>query len=215
MLPVKLFLASYRFGAHVDEFLTLTGTPGRIAVVANAADGWPAGARESAVISELRSLRLLGFDPVELDLRDFAGRTADLDAALESVGTVWIRGGNTFVLRSRMRSSGADDVITARVRDSRLVYAGYSAGACVASRSLRGIETADDPADVASTTGSDVLWDGLGLIDASLIPHFGSVLDDAGSGEKMVARYRRDGTEFVTLTDEQVLLVNGDIKRRI
>ncbi|WP_072807036.1 Type 1 glutamine amidotransferase-like domain-containing protein [Rhodococcoides yunnanense] len=207
---MKLFLASYRFGAHVDEFLALTGTPGRVAVVANAADSWPPAARASAVTSELTGLRDLGFVPEELDLRKFVGRAAALAAALDSVETIWLRGGNTFVLRARLQQSGADDAITTRVRDGRLIYAGYSAGACVASTSLRGVEAADDPAEVASTTGLAVPWDGLGLIDIALIPHLGSVLDFENSSEVMISRYQREGTPFRTLNDDQVLVVDGD-----
>lgn len=209
---MKLFLASYRFGAHPDTFVDMTGTPGRIAVIANACDSWPDAARESAVTSEFRSLRELGFEPEELDLR---GSTKAIAAMLDSAGVVWVRGGNTFVLRSRLALSGAENEIARRVRDGRLVYGGYSAGACVASTSLRGIETADDPADVHPTTGGDVIWDGLGFVETSLIPHYGSILDDTNSGATMVERYRRDGTPFVTLDDDQVLVVDGDRQERI
>jgi dipeptidase E len=209
---MKLFLASYRFGAHADRFTRMTGTPGRIAVIANACDSWPDDARASAVTSELRSLRELGFEPEEVDLR---AETKNVAAVLDSVGVVWVRGGNTFVLRSRLALSGAYDEIARRVRDGRLVYGGYSAGACVASTSLRGIEAADDPAEVRPTTGADVIWDGLGFVDVALIPHYGSILDDTNSGTSMVERYRRDGTPFITLDDDQVLIVDGDRQERI
>ncbi|SNS85308.1 Type 1 glutamine amidotransferase-like domain-containing protein [Rhodococcoides kyotonense] len=207
---MKLFLASYRFGAHAEKFVAMTGTPGRIAVIANAADSWPDAARASAVTSEVRGLRELGFSPEELDLR-----SGDVESALDSVAAVWVRGGNTFVLRSRLRLSGADEEIARRVRDGRLVYGGYSAGACVASRSLRGIEAADDPNEVRPTTGSDVVWDGLGFVDVALIPHFGSILDDTQTGAVMVDRYSRDGTPYLTLDDDQVLLVDGDRQERL
>ncbi|MGB3370480.1 MAG: Type 1 glutamine amidotransferase-like domain-containing protein [Rhodococcus sp. (in: high G+C Gram-positive bacteria)] len=212
---MKLFLASYRFGAHADEFISLTSGPGRVAVIANAADSWPEAARLSAVTSELRGLRELGYDPMELDLRDFAGRKDELEAELDSVETVWLRGGNTFVLRSRLHQSGADEALASRVRDGSLVFAGYSAGACVASASLRGIEAADDPAEATPTTGESPLWTGLGLVDVSFVPHFRSILDENDVGEAMVERYRRDGVEHLTLTDDQVYVVDGDRRGRI
>lgn len=212
---MKLFLASYRFGAHVDEFLALTSGPGRIAVIANAADAWPAAARASAVMSELRDLRGLGYEPHELDLRDFVGRPSALADELDGVDTLWIRGGNTFVLEAQMERCDAGDAITSRVRGGSLVYAGYSAGACVAQESLSGIEAADDPADVAATTAWPVPWTGLGLIDIAFVPHFRSVLDEGGVGDQMVARYAREDVTHMTLTDEQVYVVDGERAERI
>ncbi len=217
---MKLFLASYRFGAHVDEFLALASTaaPGsgskRIAVIANAADSWPDAARESAVTSETRSLASLGFEPFELDLRRFRDRPDHLAAELDSVNTVWVRGGNTFVLRSQLARCGADAELAARVRDGRLVLAGYSAGACVAAPTLRGIEAADDPAEVEAT-GGELLWDGLGLIDVAVVPHTGSILDEFDAASTMVEQYERDHVDYLTLTDEQVIVVDGDRFERI
>lgn len=217
---MKLFLASYRFGAHVEEFLTLTsGTvPGsrsrRIAVIANAADAWPDSARAAAVTSETRPLANLGFEPWELDLRRFRERRDELAAELDSVNTVWIRGGNTFVLRSQLARCGADEEIATRVREGRLVLAGYSAGACVTAPTLRGIEAADDPAEVGAT-GGDVLWDGLGLIDVAVIPHFGSILDEFDAAHTMAQQYEREHVDYLTLTDEQVILVDGDRFERL
>lgn len=37
---MRLFLSSYRFGAHYDRLAALVGTPGRVAVVPNACDAW-------------------------------------------------------------------------------------------------------------------------------------------------------------------------------
>ncbi|MGA9872273.1 MAG: Type 1 glutamine amidotransferase-like domain-containing protein [Rhodococcus sp. (in: high G+C Gram-positive bacteria)] len=209
---MKLFLASYRFGAHVDEFRALTSGPGRVAVISHATDGWPEQARESALTSEIRGLRDLGYDPYELDVRRFRDRPDALAAELDSVQTLWIRGGNTFVLRSVLHQCGADEPIVSRVRDGRLVYAGYSAGACVASPSLRGVDQADDPAEIADGA---VVWEGLGLVDFALVPHFGSVLDENGAGAAMVAKFEREGVRHLTLTDEQVVVVNGDRTERI
>ncbi|WP_186630013.1 Type 1 glutamine amidotransferase-like domain-containing protein [Rhodococcus sp. BP22] len=208
---MKMFLASYRFGDHVEKFLALTGTPGRVAVIASAADGWPSAARQSAVTTEVRDLRALGFDPYELDLRSFIDRPEQLAKELDRYGTVWVRGGNTFVLRAQLRRSGADFAIARRVREGTLTYGGYSAGACVVSTTLRGIEAADDPDEVLPATGTEVVWNGLGLIDFAIVPHFGSILDDNGSGPKMVSQYQRENIPYRTLTDEQVVVIDGEL----
>ncbi|WP_037162374.1 Type 1 glutamine amidotransferase-like domain-containing protein [Rhodococcoides fascians] len=212
---MKLFLASYRFGAHVDEFLALTSGPGRVAVIANAADAWPASARQSAVVSELRSLSELGYVAEELDLRRFRTDRDALRRELDAVDTVWIRGGNTFVLQARLEIAGADGEITSRVRDGSLVFAGYSAGACIASPSLRGVEAADDPAEVEAAAGRTASWIGLGLTDHSFVPHFGSILDEDGAAQAMVSVFERENVPYLTLTDEQVVVVDGDRFERL
>lgn len=211
-----MFLASYRFGLHVDEFLALTSvaSSNRIAIIANATDAWPEAARASAVTSETRALAALGYEPFEIDLRRFRDHPEELATELDRVGTIWIRGGNTFVLRSQLARCGGDEMIASRVRDERLVLSGYSAGACVVSPTLRGIESADDPADVVAT-GGEVRWDGLGLIDVAVIPHTGSVLDEFDSARSMVRRYEREKVEYLTLTDEQVIVVDGDRFERL
>ncbi|TQF65759.1 peptidase [Rhodococcus spelaei] len=206
---MRLFLSSYRFGADPDRLLNLVGEPGRVAVIANAADAW-GGARASAVLSDLVPLRRLGFEPAELDLREFVGRPDALRAALSRVQMVWVRGGNTFVLRAQFARSGADVVLPDLLRGDALVYAGYSAGACVMSPSLRGLELLDDPAEVEPTCGVPVVWDGLGLVDHAIVPHYrspGYEPAEAALVEQVADNYRRSGTPLRTLTDDEVIVV--------
>lgn len=204
---MRLFLASYRFGADPGRYVALTGGPGRVAVIANAADAWPARARESAVVSDSVPLRSLGYHPEEVDLRDYVGATESLRRRLEGVDSVWVRGGNTFVLRARMALSGADRVLTDLVGSGALSYAGYSAGACVVTPSLRGLEFSDDPAEVAATCGTEVLWDGLGWVDHAIVPHAGgSDLDEGAT--RSIEYLTAEGIPFVALTDDEVLIVD-------
>ncbi|MGW0042495.1 Type 1 glutamine amidotransferase-like domain-containing protein [Rhodococcus sp. NPDC003348] len=207
---MRLFLASYRFGADPDRLLRLVGRPGRVAVIANAADSW-GSARKSAVVSDLVPLRRLGFDPREVDLRKFVGAPDRLRAELSRHDLVWVRGGNTFVLRAQFARSGADEVLTDLLREDALVYAGYSAGACVLTPSLRGLERVDDPAEVASACGVPVIWDGLGLVDHAIVPHYrspGYTATESALIEEIADGYRRDGVKHRTLTDDEVIVVD-------
>lgn len=207
---MRLFLASYRFGLHRERFLELNGEPGRIVVIANAVDAFPTEARASAVTSDMTLLRAAGFAPEELDLRRVRSG-AEVEEVLADAGAVWVRGGNTFVLRSQMALSGADVAIRSLLEKDALVYGGYSAGSCVLGPTLRGIEHADPPEEVEPTTGGPVLWDGLGVVDDVLVPHWRSPeLDPDDAGAVMVDEYRSAGTPFVTLTDDQVYLRRGD-----
>lgn len=206
---MRLFLASYRFGGDPDRLVRLVGGTGRVAVIANAADAW-GSARASAVVSDLVPLRRLGFDAREVDLRDFVGAPERLRAELSGVDLVWVRGGNTFVLRAQLARSGGDTVLTGLLRDDALTYAGYSAGACVLAPSLRGLELLDDPAEVAPTCGVPTIWNGLGLVEEAIVPHYRSPGHDPGDAalvEATVARYRRDGVKHRALSDDDVIVV--------
>src|SRR6185436_14132396 len=90
----------------------------------------------------------LGLDAEELDLRVYFGDAPRLRRALEPFGLIWAVGGNSFVLGRAMRASGLDEIAVERVTAGDLVWAGFSAGAIVATTTLRGIDLDDDPNEV-------------------------------------------------------------------
>ena len=208
---VRLYLSSFRLGDHPEHLIRLAGEGARVAVVANSIDGAPADVRRDGVQRELDDLSGLGLQPHELDLRDVP-EAKDVESALDGVDAVWVRGGNTFVLRVAMARSGADAVLADAIRRDTLVYAGYSAGPCVLAPSLRGLELVDQVDDVGQVwPGADVVWDGLGVLDRAFVPHWSS----PGHAEtelvdKVVARYDADATPYWKLRDGQVLVVDGD-----
>ncbi|WP_109529233.1 MULTISPECIES: Type 1 glutamine amidotransferase-like domain-containing protein [Nocardia] len=206
---MRLFLSSYRFGAHADRLRALVGEPGRVAVIPNACDAWPHywNAIDSIDMIPLRSL---GYRPEVFDLRDFIGHPADLERQLAEFPMVWVRGGNTFVLRAQFARSGADLVLPRLLAADTLVYAGYSAGACLLTPDLHGLETSDDPGEVVTTCGIEPLWDGLGLVDRPIVPHLNSPLDPEGSGDRLAEDFRANGVRYWGLTDDDVVLVDGD-----
>ncbi|MDX5309923.1 MAG: peptidase E [Rhodococcus sp. (in: high G+C Gram-positive bacteria)] len=205
---MRLFLSSYRFGADPGLLLGVTRGPCPIAVIANAADAWPPRARDSAVASELAPLRALGYEPAEVDLRDHVGSPESLRAALSRFGALWVRGGNTFVLRTRLALCGGDEILTDLVRSGRTAYAGYSAGACLVTPSLRGLEFSDDPGEADVVCGVPARWDGLGWMDYAIVPHAGdSALADAGVARTLeyLAQQR---LPFRALDDDEVIVVD-------
>jgi len=207
---MRLFLSSYRFGAHYDRFAALVGEPGRVAVIPNACDAWP-DAWASAVTSDLTPLRRLGFRPEVVDLREYIGRTGDLKRELRGYPLMWVRGGNTFVLRAQFARSGADLVLPELLASDTLAYAGYSAGACLLTPDLHGIEAADDPAEVLPACGVETRWDGLGLVDHRIVPHVGSPYTDPDDVcDRIAERYRAEGIAHWALTDDDAVIVDGD-----
>ena len=209
--PMRLYLSSFRMGDHPEYLTALAGESGRSAVViANALDDAPAGVRRSGVGNELAALAGLGFDAVELDLRDYFGDQQRLRRDLGGFCLAWLRGGNVFMLRYALFRSGGDVIFRDLLAADTLVYAGYSAGACVLSPSLRGLEAVDDAGAVTRVYGAEPVRDGLGLLDEVFVPHYRSPgHPETAAIERVVARYEADGVAYRALRDGQVLLVNG------
>ena len=208
---MRLYLSSFRMGDHPEHLRALVGEDRRNAVViANALDDAPADVRRSGVERELAALAGLGFDAVELDLRDYFGHEQRLRRDLGRVSLAWLRGGNVFMLRYALFRSGADVVFCDLLAADALVYAGYSAGPCVLSLSLRGLEAVDDADAVTRIYGSQPVWDGLALLKEAFVPHYQSPgqAETAAVGGG-VGRYRAGGAGYRTPHDGQALLING------
>jgi dipeptidase E len=208
---MRLYLSSYHMGDHPEHLMALADETGRRAVViANAMDPAPGDVRRSAVERELAELAGLGFHAVELDLRDYFGDQRRLGEDLGGADLAWLRGGNTFMLRFALRHSGGDVVFTELLAADALVYAGYSAGACVLAPSLRGLELVDDAGAVMRAYGAEPVWDGLGVLDEAFVPHYQSPgHPETEAIDLVVARYRAEGVAYRTLRDGQALVVNG------
>jgi dipeptidase E len=97
---VRLYLSSFRMGNHPEHLAALVGGDGRnVVVIANALDDAPADVRRSGLERELAALADLGFDGVELDLRNYFGQEQRLRRDLAGAALAWLRGGNVFMLR--------------------------------------------------------------------------------------------------------------------
>ena len=164
--------------------------------------------RAAAVAREIDDLRSLGLDPVELDLRAFWDNPDDLSAALAEYRMLWVRGGNTFVLRVAMSRAGADAVLKNLLGCDALVYAGYSAGCCVLAPNLGGLELVDPPDDVRTTYGLEPLWDGLGLLPFAIVPHFRSDHPETELVEALYVHYSNTGVPYRTLSDGDALVID-------
>ncbi|GAA4636433.1 hypothetical protein GCM10023196_086160 [Actinoallomurus vinaceus] len=213
---MRMYLSSFRLGDRPDRLLALLdgSGPGDVAVVANAIDAQPEEERRAGVRRELDALTGLGLRPVELDLRNFFDQPDAVATALARFPAVWVRGGNVFMLRHALARSGADTALTDLLRRDALVYAGYSAGACVLAPSLRGLEHCDDPQVVPDVYGEPVTWTGLGILDHAIVPHVDS--PDHPESEALnavAARYRTEGVPHRPLRDGQVLVIDGDDAR--
>lgn len=210
---MRLYLASFRTGDSYPELIRMAGAGARVGVISNAVDFIPAGDREAyarKVFDPIADFRDHGLDAYDLDLRAFFRRPAALLAELERTQMVWAVGGNAFLLRRAMRQSGFDAIAPGLIWADRLVYGGWSAGACVAAPSLRGLELMDDPAVLAEGYDPEPVWEGLGLIDAAVVPHWRSDHPEAEAAEEVAAWMTANRAPHRTLRDGDVLIQNGE-----
>jgi dipeptidase E len=79
---------------------------------------------------------------------------------------------------------------------------GYSAGPCVLSPSLRGLEAVDDAGAVSRIYGAKPIWEGLALLDEAFVPHFQSPGHPETAAIGLIAeRYRAGKIPHRTLRD--------------
>lgn len=208
---MRLFLSSFRFGDHAQQLVRLARGSRKAAVIANACDELGEHDRQIRVRQEIGLLEELGFSAGEIDLRTYfhgAGKQQRLSSLLSMVGLVWVRGGNTFVLRRAMKASGFDLLITDLLKRDAIAYGGYSAGACVCGPSLTGTDMVDDPGTTPRGYGTDVIWEGLNLVPYFIVPHYRSILPESAEVEKLVQYYAANNIPFKALRDEDVIIVD-------
>ncbi|HEU0099267.1 MAG TPA: Type 1 glutamine amidotransferase-like domain-containing protein [Allosphingosinicella sp.] len=208
---MKLYLSSLMVGDHVDRLIALAGGRGaRMAVITNALDYIPLQAQLEHARAHFDPMIYFadnGFDPSLLDLRFYFGRPAALRAVLLRHKVIWALGGNAFLLRRALRESGFDNIIGDLLGEG-IIYAGWSAGACVAGDSLRAIGLMDDPSVSAPGYDSaEPIWDGLGLVPFTIIPHYRSEHPEAPAAGKAAEFALSNGIDFRTLSDGDVLLL--------
>jgi dipeptidase E len=208
---VKLYLSSYRFGDRFDDLLAAVGPGGKAAIVSNAADFIPMESRLAyarTVFDPLAHFRDHGVDAADIDLRAFFGDPGALDTALADVRLVWANGGNAFLLRRAMRQSGLDDILRRRLAHDGLIYGGWSAGAVVAGPTLRGLDLMDDPDVVVDGYSPATVWDGIGLVDFAIVPHFESDSPEAEAAAGAQAYLQAVGIPHRTIRDGAVIVVD-------
>lgn len=204
---MRLYLSSYRLAADTSMLRALASSGAtRAGIVFNACDVW-SDARLSRWDREANDLASLGFVAEELDLRAYFGQSTELLSRLTELDLVWVVGGNSFVLAKAMHASGFRDVAVPLIRADQLVYAGYSAGSCVAGPDLRGIELMDEPDKVPDDypTIEPVC---LGLVPFRIVPHWRSDHPEAPAAEVAAARLAALGLAFRTLSDSEAFIVD-------
>lgn len=210
---MRLYLSSSGMGNQPQTLLPLVEDGRRVAVIANALDDADRSARAEGVASEVENLRQLGLDALELDLRQYFGSSQQLAQTLAPFHLLWVRGGNAFVLRRACKLSGFDTILQQLLVEDAVAYGGNSAGVCILSPSLRGIELVDDPAHVPDGYEAAIIWEGLGVLPYMVVPHYRSDPPLSAAIEQVVRYYIDHHLLFKALRDGEVLVVHGNQER--
>jgi len=193
---MRIYLSSYRLGRRASS---LQRAGGRALIVMNALDEY-----EQRMLSwdrEVEDLARLGYLSEELDLREYWGATAgSVQSRLHGADLIWVVGGNAFVLA---RAATAAGLATALAESPHLTYAGYSAGACLSSTDLQGIDLMDDERTRPPNYRRDMPARTLRLMSSRFVPHAGT--EEA----RAAATHLRDrGLDFFELADGEDMLLD-------
>lgn len=212
---MRLYLSSYELGIKPEEMMSLIGSNKRAAIIMNAQDNALPEARAERLQREVDNLTGIGLQPEELDLRNYFGKPEELKAAISDIGYFWVRGGNVFLLRRAFRQSGFDKIITELLQNDAVAYGGFSAGICILAPSLKGLELVDPKDDVSEGYDKDVVWDGLGVLNYSIAPHYKSDHPESAAVDKCVDYFNDNKIPYKTLRDGEVIIINGDKEKII
>ena len=172
---MKFYLSSYKLGNEIDALKALIPSNKKTAFISNALDfSSDLERRKKSEQSDIDDLISAGLDVELVDLRDYFDHQDDLEKKLSEFGVIWVRGGNAFVLRAAMKRSGFDVILRQLIKKEGILYGGYSAGVCVLAPTLRGIELVDDPTVKPYGDDTETIFEGLNIIDYSIVPHYQS-----------------------------------------
>ena len=204
---MRLYLSAYQLGDKPELFSALVTGSRRGLIVLNAIDGVGEDRRRAELAKQRINLASIGLRAEELDLRN-AGPSS-IAGFFGEPDFVWVRGGNVFTLRMAMARSGLDLLIQDGLAADRLVYAGFSAGACVLAPDLSGLELCDSVEETRALAG-DVRFDGLAILDRPVVPHLRSPEHPESEAlTRVAALYDQAGQSYWALRDGQALVVNG------
>jgi len=108
-----------------------------------------------------------------------------------------------------MRLSGFDDALR-QFSGSNLdmLYGGYSAGICILGPTLMGLDIVDPPSK-KPYGDHQTIWEGLGILDYVIVPHFESDHPESEAAGRVVAYLEQHKIPFKTLRDGEVIIIDN------
>lgn len=206
---MRLYLSSFRNGNQPSELLRQLDGRRRTALIANAIDFNDEVERSRKLDEEIGRLESLGLGVTEVDLRRYFGKSGELESELRKYDLVWVRGGNTFILRRAFGQSGADVIIKRMILEDTIVYGGYSAGIDMLTPSLHGAELVDDPYIVPEGYNEPIIWDGLGILQYCVAPHYKSDHPESADIDRSIEYMIDNHVPFIALRDGEAIVIEN------
>lgn len=202
---MKLYLSSYKLGNKIDELKSWIKEHGnKIVLIPNSRDIYEDSERlRNGILNDKMMLEEIGFDVDIISLKDYFNNQEKLFEDFNKYNAFFVIGGNTFALRKAMQLSGFDGYLMNQVDNDNFLYAGYSAGICVLSPNMKGLELVDEPLNPYND--ESVIYDGIGILDYVIVPHYKSDHPESHLVDKVVDYMNENGVKYVTLSDGDVL----------
>jgi dipeptidase E len=205
---MKFYLSSFKIGNQGKKLKSLVKNK-KIGYIPNALDFTGANSEK---INELNSISInelnqLGLEPEILDLKDYFGIPEKLYLKLDELKAVYISGGNTFVLRQAMRLSGFDRYVQTHLDDNDFVYAGFSAAICILYKDMEALQIVDKPDDFPYKEIKKTIWEGLGVLDYLILPHYNSDHSESEGINQEVDYCKKNNIPYKTLRDGEVIIL--------
>lgn len=205
---MKFYLSSYKLGNEIDKLKSIILRTGKKTVyISNALDfSIDLDRRKKSEDTDILDLENIGMQVEKIDLRDYFGRQKELEQKLSEYNIIWVRGGNVFVLRQAMKLSGFDKILNKLIERDDLLYGAYSAGACVLSPTLRGMDLVDDSGIYPYSNQTETIWDGLDILPYSFVPHYDSNHEESSAVNNVIRYMTENNISFKAVKDGEVLI---------
>jgi len=206
---MKFYLSSYRLGDKATEIIRLMPENKTIGYIPNACDYTKVDVdkKDKTDKENIADLEKLGLSVEILDLKNYFNKIDKLRDRINKLGGVFIRGGNTFILRQAMKLSGFDIIFNELLRRDDFLYAGYSAGICILAKSLESLKIVDDPTDMPYPELKETIWEGLGFLDYMIEPHYDSNHPESADVQKEIEYCIKNKILFKALRDGEVIII--------
>ena len=202
-----LYLSSQKFGKN-NIFLKewIKNHNNKILLIFNALDAKAKEKISNNIKEDVILLEKIGFDVDIIDLKDYLDKYDELKKICQNYYAFCVMGGNVFVLRQAMKYSGFDVFLKEINKDDDYLYIGYSAGCCVLSKDLHIFESVDEPIDFYNK--GEIIYDGIGLISYTFIPHYKSNYHKAYLIDEIVNQCKNEKINYKAFKDGEVTIEN-------
>ncbi|MDD4062278.1 MAG: Type 1 glutamine amidotransferase-like domain-containing protein [Candidatus Pacebacteria bacterium] len=207
---MKFYLSSYKLGNEIEKLKAMISLSNkRTAYISNALDfSDDSERRKQSEQADIDQLNIVGLSDIEkIDLRDYFSKKDELEKKISGFDVIWVRGGNCFVLRQAMKLSGFDEILKDLFKKEGIIYGGYSAGVCVLAPTLKGIDLIDDPKVNPYTNQEEIIWDGVDLLDYTILPHYKSDHFESEKVDEAVEYMKNNKIPFKPLRDGEVIII--------